>query len=722
MGDIIRVKGKYYVSASSALADDRTRVLKYGDTFAVFNRDGDIEAAGRMQLGLFHTETRHLDRMSIRLNGRTPLLLSSTVRDDNAFLSVDLTNLDIEGEKGDSIPRGTLHIYRSIFLDDGICYEQLRLANYGLTSIDLALSFGFEADYADIFEVRGTPRRKKGHLLPATVNAENVQLSYLGLDEVTRSTSIHFSPVPNSLTEKTASYQIRMKPGEESIVLVTVVCERSSAHKPVQAYADAFAAKNLQCRQDILDGCRIRSSNKRFNEWFTRSEADLRMLIQGNPEGAYPYAGVPWFNTVFGRDGIVTALECLWIAPSIAEGVLKYLASTQATELIPEQDAEPGKIVHEVRRGEMAALKEVPFGRYYGSVDSTPLFVLLAGAYFLRTNNLDFLKKIWPNIIKALDWIDRYGDQDQDGFVEYARKSADGLTQQGWKDSGDSIFHADGDLAEAPIALCEVQGYVFAAKLTAALVARALGDAEFADKLERQARDLQKRFESQFWNDKLRTYVLALDGNKSQCLVRTSNAGHALLCNIASPERAALTAETLLSERMFSGWGIRTVASGESRYNPMSYHNGSIWPHDNALVALGLSLYGHQSKVLQIFYGLYEASLHVELNRLPELFCGFHKRTDSSGPTLYPVACSPQAWAAGSVFLLLRAALGISIRAPERTIRLSNPVLPAGLDELTIENLRVADAAVDLLIRRHPEGVGVEVLRRDGDIEVVKSV
>jgi glycogen debranching enzyme len=722
LGDIIRVKGKYYVSASSALADDRTRVLKYGDTFAVFNRDGDIEAAGRMQLGLFHTETRHLDRMSMRLNGRTPLLLSSTVRDDNAFLSVDLTNLDIEGEKGDSIPRGTLHIYRSIFLDDGICYEQLRLANYGLTSIDLALSFGFEADYADIFEVRGTPRRKKGHLLPATVNAENVQLSYLGLDEVTRSTSIHFSPVPNSLTEKTASYQIRMKPGEESIVLVTVVCERSSPHKPVQAYADAFAAKNLQCRQDILDGCRIRSSNKRFNEWFTRSEADLRMLIQGNPEGAYPYAGVPWFNTVFGRDGIVTALECLWIAPSIAEGVLKYLASTQATELIPEQDAEPGKIVHEVRRGEMAALKEVPFGRYYGSVDSTPLFVLLAGAYFLRTNDLDFLKKIWPNIIKALDWIDRYGDQDQDGFVEYARKSADGLTQQGWKDSGDSIFHADGDLAEAPIALCEVQGYVFAAKLTAALVARALGDAEFADKLERQARDLQKRFESQFWNDKLRTYVLALDGNKSQCLVRTSNAGHALLCKIASPERAALTAETLLSERMFSGWGIRTVASGESRYNPMSYHNGSIWPHDNALVALGLSLYGHQSKVLQIFYGLYEASLHVELSRLPELFCGFHKRTDSSGPTLYPVACSPQAWAAGSVFLLLGAALGISIRAPERTIRLSNPVLPAGLDELTIENLRVADAAVDLLIRRHPEGVGVEVLRRDGDIEVVKSV
>lgn len=722
MGNIIRIKGKYYVLASSALADDRTRVLKHGDTFAVFNRDGDIEAAGRMQLGLFHTETRHLNRMTIRLDGQAPLLLSSTVRDDNAFLSVDLTNVDIEGENKDGIPRGTLHVYRSKFLHDGICYEQLRLANYGLTFIDLALSFEFDADYADIFEVRGTPRRKRGRLLPAKVQAETVTLSYLGLDKITRSTSILFSPAPHSLTEKTANYQVRMKPNEESIVQVTVICERDLAQKHVLPYAEAFAAKNLQCQKDTLDGCRIRTSNKRFNEWLTRSEADLRMLIEGNPEGAYPYAGVPWFNTIFGRDGIITAMECLWIAPSIAEGVLKYLASTQATATIPEQDAEPGKIVHEVRRGEMATLKEVPFGQYYGSVDSTPLFVLLAGAYFLRTNKLDFLRTIWPNMMKALEWIDRYGDTDGDCFVEYSRKSADGLTQQGWKDSGDSIFHADGRLAEAPIALCEVQAYVYAAKLTAAIVARALGHADCAEKLEQQASHLQQRFESQFWSEELRSYVLALDGNKKPCMVRASNAGHALLCRIASSERADITAETLLSERMFSGWGIRTVASGESRYNPMSYHNGSIWPHDNALVALGLSLYGQQSKVLDIFYGLYEASTHVELNRLPELFCGFHKRADSSGPTLYPVACSPQAWAAGSIFLLLRAALGISIRAPERAMRFSNPALPRNLDELTIENLRVADATVDLFVCRHPEGVGVEVTRREGDIEVVKSV
>ena len=606
MGDIIRFQDKFYVLASSPLADSRTRVLKYGETFGVFNRYGDVETVGQGQLGLFYVETRHLNRMTLRLDGQTPLLLASTVRDDNAFLSVDLTNVDTGTQP--ALARGTVHLYRSKFLEEGVCYEQFRLTNYGLTPVNFSLSFEFGADFADIFEVRGTPRRKKGQFQPTRVESEKVALNYLGLDNVIRSTCLNFSPAPNSVADSSAFYDVRLRSKEESVISVTVVCERNSAPKHAPLYKEAFAARNAQGQQQLFGGCKIRTSSKSFNSWLARAEADLRMLIQGNPEGAYPYAGVPWFNTVFGRDGIITAMECLWMNPAIAEGVLKYLASTQATESNAEQDAEPGKIVHEIRHGEMATLKEVPFGKYYGSVDATPLFVLLAGGYFARTNNLGFLKTIWPNIVRALEWIDRYGDADGDGFVEYSPKCADGLSNQGWKDSGDAIFHADGRLAQAPIALCEVQAYVYAGKRSAASIARALGEEGRAAELERQALELQQRFEKDFWSDEVGAYVIALDGNKKQCRVRTSNAGHALLCDIASRERAAITAETLLSEAMFSGWGIRTVAAGESRYNPMSYHDGSVWPHDNALIALGLSQYGFQSKVADVFNGMHESA------------------------------------------------------------------------------------------------------------------
>ena len=722
MRDVIRVQDSFYVLASSSLADDRTRVLKFADTFAVFNRNGDIETVGQGQLGLFHVETRHLSRMTIRLNGQNPLLLSSTIRDDNSFLSVDLTNLDQSPDSHAAIPRGTIHMYRSKFIDDNCCYEQLRLTNYGLEPLTFSLSFEFEGDFADIFEVRGTPRSRKGTLQPAQLATDSVTLSYFGLDRVLRSTSLFFSPFPDSLTEKSAEFVVKLAPKADSSIFVTVVCGRDTSPGSPRQFREAFASHNQRCDAPIFDGCKLETSSKRFNMWLTRSGSDLRMLMRGNKEGPYPYAGVPWFNTVFGRDGIITALECLWIAPSIAEGVLNYLASTQASELSPEQDAEPGKIVHEVRRGEMAVLKEVPFAQYYGSVDATPLFVLLAGAFLLRTNNLAMIQKLWPNILRALEWIDRYGDKDGDCFVEYSRKSSNGLSQQGWKDSSDSIFHANGVLAEPPIALCEVQAYVYGAKMAASLMARALGLQDFAILLERQAAALQSRFEEHFWSDELGSYVLALDGQKRPCQVRSSNAGHALFCKIASKDHASILAETFMKEDMFSGWGVRTIAAGEVRYNPMSYHNGSVWPHDNALVAMGLSHYGFQSNASDILYGLYEASLNVDLHRLPELFCGFHKRADAGAPTLYPVACAPQAWAAGSVYLLLAAALGISISAPEKVIRFSNPTLPPNLEVITIENLRVAEATVDLLVRRHSDGVAVEVLRRTGDLEVVKSV
>jgi len=461
--------------------------------------------------------------------------------------------------------------------------------------------------------------------------------------------------------------------------------------------------------------CRLESSNAQVDAWIDRSVSDLHMLTTQLPTGPYPYAGVPWFNTPFGRDGIVTALECLWPRPEIARGVLAYLASTQATAVTPEQDAEPGKILHETRQGEMAALREHPFGRYYGSVDATPLFVVLAGAYYERTGDRSFIESLWPHVEAALQWIDDHGDRD--GFVEYRRQSSKGLVHQGWKDSDDAVFHADGSLAEGPIALCEVQGYAYAARRAGAALAALLGRPEQAAQLLHRAERLRERFEAAFWCDDLSTYALALDGDKRPCRVRTSNAGQCLFTGIVDSDRARRVARTLFADESFCGWGIRTLDAREARYNPMAYHNGSVWPHDNALVAYGLARYGMEDLATRIWSGLFEAARWFDLHRMPELFCGF-SQTPGEGPTLYPVACAPQAWAAGSVFLLFQAFLGLSISGPRAEVTFTRPHLPPALDELRIHDLELCGATVDLRIVRHDDDVGVNVLRREGDVRI----
>jgi glycogen debranching enzyme len=549
------------------------------------------------------------------------------------------------------------------------------------------------------------------------VREDRIELAYRGLDEAVRRTTIEFRPSPAHVEATRADFREALAPREERSFYFAIRCGELGKEAPAD-FDEALEAATQSIRLLRASDATISTSNEQFNDWLNRSSVDLHLMVTHTPHGAYPYAGVPWYSTVFGRDGIITALEFLWINPEVARGVLRYLAANQATTTDPAQDAEPGKILHEVREGEMATLNEIPFRRYYGSVDATPLFVMLAGAYYERTADIDFVQSIWPNIEAALQWIDQCGDCDGDGFIEYSRRSPKGLSVQGWKDSHDSVFHADGTLADGPVALCEVQAYVYGARQAAAQLAAALGKAAQAESLLRRAEDLRRRFEEAFWCEELSTYALALDGRKEPCRVRSSNAGHCLFTGIASAERASRVADTLLGEASFSGWGIRTVAEGEARYNPMSYHNGSIWPHDNALIAAGLARYRLSSHVQAVFTGIFDTSIFVDLHRMPELFCGFVRRP-GTGPILYPVACAPQSWAGAAVFSLIQSLLGLEINAQRRQIRFNRAVLPPSLQRIAISNLRVRDSTVDLAFERFPIDVGLELLRREGDVEIV---
>jgi len=716
--EIIRVKDQFYILATSPMIDDRTKVLKQGETFAVFDRYGDMQSLPRTEKGLYDAGTRFLSRLELSFENERPVLLSSTMRPDNSLFSVDLTNPDVCRDGTIVVPRGTLYLLRTKFLWHGVSYERIFITNYGGVPLDVAFTLRFAADFADIFEVRGKTRARRGRYLPERVETDGLHFAYEALDGVIRRTHLECSPHPQNVSPAQMDFAFCLRPQEEASFLLAVTCESTHPVRNRSSYDVAFHEAEEYLETTKRNDCGIVTSNKQFNDWLNRSFQDIHMMVTETPDGLYPYAGLPWFSAPFGRDGIITALEYLWVNPDIAKGVLTYLASTQASEVIPEKDAEPGKILHEARKGEMAALGEVPFGRYYGSIDSTPLFVVLAGAYYERTGDVAYIRNIWPNIIRALDWIDTWGDRDGDGFVEYARRSQDGLVHQGWKDSFNAVFHEDGYPAEGPIALCEVQSYVYEAKQRAAILASVLGEFEIERRLLQQAQVLKERFEQAFWCEELSLYVLALDGRKRPCRVRTSNAGHCLFSGIANHEQARRVDSALLGKDFFSGWGIRTVASSEPWFNPMSYHNGSVWPHDNALIAMGLTRYGFKQSAIRIMTGLFDASINVDLHRLPELFCGFDRRPEGT-PTLYPVACSPQAWSSASVFLLLQACLGFAIHAPESIIQFSTPLLPEFLQEVVISNLKIGQASVDLLLRRHAYDVGVDLLRREGTIALL---
>ncbi|HTZ66281.1 MAG TPA: amylo-alpha-1,6-glucosidase [Roseiarcus sp.] len=711
------VPNAFYISGTTSILERRPRTLKHGDTFAVFDHYGDVSSRSGSPEGVFNKDTRFLSELRVFVNGRRPLLLSSTVQDNNALLTSDLTNPDLFAGGELKLARDTILIVRSKFLWDGACYERLGVRNFGSEAHVFEFVFHFSADFADIFELRGHRRERRGKI-ETRIGESGVVFLYHGLDGVVRRSTIRFDPAPAEIGEDNARFFIELAPRGRSSLFMTISCEEN---EPEQRPTCQFFTGMRNARHALLAStaraASIETSNDLFNEVLCRSMADLYMLMTDTPQGAIPYAGIPWYSTPFGRDAIITAIEMLWIDSGVAKGVLRFLAATQAREIRRDADAEPGKILHEMRSGEMARLGEVPFARYYGSVDSTPLFVILAGLYFERTRDLATISELWPNIEAALDWIDAYGDRDRDGFVEY-QGGETGLTNQGWKDSADSVFHADGSDAEGPIALCEVQGYVYAAKRLAANMAAANGLAKRADALEREAEDLRTRFEEAFWRPDIGTYALALDGRKRPCEVRSSNAGQLLFTGIVAQKRAAAVAEQLLDATFFTGWGIRTIASSEARYNPMSYHNGSVWPHDNALIGLGFARYGMREQTQRLLVGLYDTSRYMDLRRPPELFCGL-RRTPGKGPTLYPVACSPQAWSSAAPLALLQGCLGLEFDFQAEQVCFRRPTLPDFLDRVVIRSLTVGGSQVDILLRRYASDVSVNVLRRVGNAEVM---
>ncbi len=695
----------------------RLHALKRGDTFIVSDPLGDILGDGD---GLFDDDTRLLSRFRLLLGDTTPSLLSTAISHDNVFFTANMSNRPLPPLGGHPLPEGVIHIERRRFLWRRHLYEQLQFTNYGETPAVVPLVLLFEADFRDMFEVRGSHRDVRGDMREPELQEAAVRFAYRGLDGVERQSLIAFSARPAALAAGRVEFHVDLAPAGGATLHLAIGPGDEPSPSPARFRAAAAQARATMWRERRR-AARLATPTRLFNAWIDRSAADLALLTTELPTGPYPYAGIPWFSTTFGRDAIVTALQTLWLDPRLAQGVLAFLAKNQATETSAFRDAEPGKIMHEARKGEMTALGELPFGHYYGGVDTTPLFLILAGAYAARSGDLGFIATLWPALLAALGWIERSADQHPDGFLAYARGAASGLANQGWKDSEDSVFHADGRFPEGPIALVEVQGYVFAALGAMADLAERRGETARAEQWRARAAALRRAVEAKFWMPEAGSYGIAIDGAGELCRVQTSNAGQILFSGLPAPERAARVARHLQAPRFDSGWGIRTLARGAPRFNPMSYHNGSVWPHDTALCVAGLARYGLQEAVLQFTGQMFEAAVHFDM-RLPELFCGF-PRAPGEAPIAYPVACLPQAWSAGAVFMLLQSCLGITIDGWQGDIVLDRPALPEGIDRLHLRGLPLGKDRIDLSFERtgsriaclpqSRNGAAIRIARRD---------
>jgi glycogen debranching enzyme len=698
-------------------------VIKAGSAFLCAREDGDVRVGAPSGEGFYAEDTRFLSELRLSFGAVAPVLLSHALESGSRAV-VHATNPELADAAGATVPQDTLALRRTIEFGDRL-YCAVTVRNYCPHSVVVPLALVLAADYADVFEVRGVQRRRaRGQVMVPNLRGSTVTFGYEGQDRTFRQTRVELQPPPAALEldgqRVQAAWQLPLTAGEERELLIAITPSTSAHHTAPRPRGTA--TRGLDAGQDEWVGecARIQTNNELFEQVLRASMRDLQALLTPTEHGRIAAAGIPWFVAPFGRDSLITALEGLVVNPSRARDTLHVLAALQAHAEEPWRDAEPGKILHELRVGELARAGLIPHTPYYGTVDATPLFVMLAGAYHRWTGDLETLRALGPALDRALGWIDRYGDRDGDGFIEYECRSPAGLLNQGWKDSEDAIVHADGTLAEGPIALVEAQGYVYAAKQQIAEVYDALGQHDRASALRGEAQRLREAFNEVFWNAQEGTFALALDGRKRQVASVTSNPGHCLAAGIVEVDKARALAERLMAPDMFSGWGIRTLSAESAAYNPMSYHNGSIWPHDNAIIADGLKRYGFTDAAQQVTSAIFEIAARARDNRLAELYCGFD-RAHTPEIVPYPVACSPQAWAAAAPFLLLQTLLGITPDAPGKTLNIIQPQLPTWLRRIELQDLRLGAATVSLAFTQHAGITGFSLLEQHGEVAVTMA-
>jgi glycogen debranching enzyme len=691
-----------------------------GKTFLSTTVAGDISPAGAPDVGFFHDDTRFLSQLELRIGGHRAVVLSSST--EKTFSSqIELTTGNITLRDTFDLPENTIHIRREQLLVANAFYDRLTFENFNFAPVDFVVELNLDADFVDVFQVRGCARHTSGQHYQPVVRGNTIRFYYRGLDKVVRQTIAELDPAPDSVTGRTALWELRLQPGKKVHLNLTVAAAVEGNAQDLKTHTTKTAEFNSHLAQRrhafaawAAGSTRFKSSNEVFDATLNTAIGDFHALQIPDGGSHIIAAGIPWFATIFGRDSIIASYQSLSLNPQLALDTLRVLARHQATGNDDWVDAEPGKILHEYRTGEMTRTGEMPFGPYYGSVDATPLFLILLSETFNWTADEELVRELLPATYRALEWIDHFGDLDGDGFIEYLRRSRKGLVNQGWKDSWDAIMHRDGSIAKPPIALVEVQGYVYDAKYRMASVMRALGDIPTANRLKREAVALAKNIDKAYWMPDRSFYAMALDGDKQQVQVISSNAGHLLFTRVIPRDRARALANRLMREDMFSGWAWRTLAQSEKVFNPLSYHRGSVWPHDNSLIAHGMALNEFREPAKKVLTSLFQAALNFRDYRLPELFCGVQRR-EHDEPVQYPVSCSPQAWASGAWFLILNSLLGIRPSAQRKELNIVNPTLPEWLDYLQIRNLRVGKSRVGLDFSRRGERTFCNVVDIEGE-------